>query len=473
MKISLVDFPNRQVRNEQALEKVKKHLGLFPSISLLYAASVLEKEGVEVQYIDYLAQGFNRAKLFDALKKFRPDIVGCTIYTNPFHNITSWLEAIKESLGVKIMVGGIHTTIFPKDTIRYAPMIDYAIVGEAEVVLPKFISALSKKEPLNRVPGLCYRSQDGSIQFTGFPDKLSNLDDAPFPARHLINNENYFSFISQKKNYTVFNSSRGCPFKCIFCEAGGVVWRARSPKNVVDEFQECLVKFGIREIDIFDSSFTISKKRVLDICSEINNRKLNKEIIWNVRSRVDTIDEEMLYALKSAGCYRIFYGIESGNPRILKTLRKYDDVKKIEQIIKISRKIGISTFGYFIMGNPGETKETAMDTMRLSKRSCLDFAMFAKLMAYPHTELYEKFYLPETKEDFWAKFIEDPMYDEKKFIGRPWTTLTDEEIDRLATVAFKKFYFRPMQIFRLLKTVKSFDQIKRYLFATIDMALLK
>jgi len=470
MKISLIEFPNRQVRNEQALEKVKKHLGLFPSISLLYAAAVIEKEGIEVQYIDYLAQDLNPSKLLDSLRQFKPDIIGCTIYTNPFHNIVSWLKTLKESLGVKIMVGGMHTTVFPKETLKYAPVIDYAIIGEAEVVLPKFLSALIKREPLSAVKGLCYRSDDGSVLFTGFPEKLSNPDEAPFPSRHLIDNKDYFSFISQKKNYTVFNSSRGCPFKCIFCEAGGSLWRARSPKSVVDEFQECLVKFGIREIDIFDSSFTISKKRVLDICGEIKRRNLHKDIIWNVRSRIDTIDEEMLHALKGAGCYRIFYGIESGNPGILKTLRKYDDVKKIEEIIRITRKIGISTFGYFIIGNPGETEETIMDTIRLSQNADLDFAMFAKLMAYPHTELYDKFYLPYAKEDFWANFIGNPAYDEEKFIGRPWTRLTNEEIEKFASLAFKRFYFRPIQALRLLRIIKSFDQVKRYLRATLDMA---
>lgn len=471
MKISLINFPNRQVRNEQSLEKVKKHLGLFPSISLLYAAAVLEKEGIEVQYIDYIAQGYTRAKLFDSLKRFSPDIVGCTMYTNPFHNIGSWLSAIKESLGVKIMVGGVHTSIFPKETLHYSPAIDYAIVGEAEVVLPKFLASLRAKSGLSSVPGLCYRTEDGTIIFNGYPDKLTNLDDAPFPARHLVNNESYFSFISQKKNYTVFNSSRGCPFHCIFCEAGGVAWRARSPVNVVDEFEECLVKFGIKEIDIFDSSFTISKARVLNICREINNRNLNKEIIWNVRSRIDTIDEEMLCALKGAGCYRIFYGIESGNQGVLKTLRKYDDVGKIERMIKLTRKIGISTFGYFIVGSPGETNETVMDTIRLSKNVKLDFAMFSRIMAYPRTELYEKFYLPKAKDDFWVNFIKDPGYDEKKFIGRPWTDLTDKQIDKLASRGMKEFYFRPIQALRLLKTIKSLEQVKRYLSATVDMSL--
>ena len=135
MKISLIDFPNIQVRNEQALEKVKKHLGFFPSISLLYVASVIEREGIEVQYIDYLAQDLNPQKLLDSLKRFKPDIISCTIYTNPFHNIVSWLKTLKESLGAKVMVGGMHTTVFPKETLKCASVIDYAIIGEAEVVL--------------------------------------------------------------------------------------------------------------------------------------------------------------------------------------------------------------------------------------------------------------------------------------------------------------------------------------------------
>lgn len=467
MKVALIDVPSNRITNEPSLKRVMANFGVLPSLSLLYVASTLEKLGVEIFYLDIMAMKLSKEDALNRLQRFSPDVIGFTVYTSHFHQAFEWIRYFKNGTKAKVMVGGVHTSLFPLETLKYIPEVDFVILGEAEVVLPNFIESLKNGNELSRVAGICYRNEKKEICFTGFPKWLGNLDDCPFPARHLVPNERYFNFISERKNYTVCNTSRGCPFRCIFCEAANKKWRARSAKNVVDEFQQCLEKFHIKEIDIFDSSFTISKRRVIDICREIKDRNLHKDIIWDIRSRVDTIDEEMLVELNEAGCYRIFYGIESGNGAILKTLRKAADIEKIERTLRLTKKIGISTFGYFLVGSPGETAQTVRDSINFAKRLPLDFCIFNMLMAFPRTELYEKFYLPY-RDDFWKRYISLPEPD-GTFAGRPWTELTRNEVRGLTRQAMIEFYFRPIALYRAIRSVRSWHQLRRYVKAGIDM----
>lgn len=468
MRFALIHYDVSRIANEPGNKTVMKHFGHMPNIQLLYVAALLESSGVEIQYYDILGMGISNNDLEVRLKQFRPDFIGLSVFTSHFHNAASWARYVKSFLpDTKIIVGGVHTTIFPTETLKYNPEVDFACVGEAEMVIPEFLRRLESNESLEGLRGLVWRDGD-AIKFAGPPDVCRDLDSVPFPARHLVPNDKYFNFISTRRNYTVFNSSRGCPFRCIFCEAQGSRWRARTPANVVAEFEECYEKYGIREIDIFDSSFTVSKKRVLQICRLLIQAGLHKKMIWDVRSRVDTIDEEMLDALREAGCYRIFYGIESGNPAILKTLRKETNLEQIERIIRKTDKVGISAFGYFLIGSPDETFETARHTIDFAKRLPLDFAIFNCLTAFPKTELYEKYYLPFAEHDFWSDYISRPE-PEETFMGRPWTTMEDEELRHLAHSAMLEFYFRPAQIYRAIRSVGSPDQLKRYIAAGWDM----
>ncbi|MDH4183866.1 MAG: B12-binding domain-containing radical SAM protein, partial [Nitrospinota bacterium] len=400
---------------------------------------------------------------------FAPDILGMTVYTSHFHWAKEWMEYLKGILpDTKFMVGGVHSTQFPEETAKYLPFVDYVVVGEAEVVLPPLLGALSRGDGPSGVKGVVYKDPEKGVVFTGMPGVVEDMDSVPFPARHLVPNHKYYNFISRRKSYTVFNSSRGCPFRCVFCEAAGQKWRARSAKNVVDEMEDCYERFNIREFDFFDSSFTINKKRVHEVCEEIISRGLHKKIIWNVRSRVDTINEDMLVALKDAGCYRIFYGVESANPEILKKLRKSADISQMEKIITLTDKIGISTFGYFLVGCPGETEEAARESLDMALRLPLDFIIFNRLTSFPGTELYNKYYLGMGMKDFWSEYLameKPPDYH----LGRPWTELSEERLQEISMEFMMRFYFRPKQIYRAVKNVRSLEQFVRYSKAGVSM----
>ena len=469
MRFALIHYDVERITNEPGNQTVMKHFGHMPNIQLLYVAGVLEKIGAELAYYDVVGMELSNYELERRLKAFAPEIIGLSIYTSHFHNARSYASYLKSFLPeVRIMVGGAHCAIFSTETLSQIPDVDYVCTGEAEVVLPEFFRRWEQKESFEGLRGLVWRDGDGAVRYAGPADPCQELDTVPFPARHLVPNERYYNFISTKRNYTVLNTSRGCPFRCIFCEAGGQRWRARSAENVVAEFEECYERYGVREIDIFDSSFTIRKDRVLNVCELLVKNGLAKKMIWDVRSRVDTIDGEMLEALQEAGCYRIFYGIESGNQEILKKLRKTSDIERITEIINKTDKVGISAFGYFLIGAPGETRESCRQTIDFAKSLPLDFAIFNCLVAFPKTELYEKYYRPFVEHDFWTDYI-NKSEPEKNFMGRPWTDLEDEELRRIAHGAMLEFYFRPGQLFRAVRSIGSFDQFKRYSSAGLDM----
>ena len=461
VKVALVYPPYGPVRNEPGIKTVKENYGIFPSLSLLYVAGILEKAGCEVLFIDAHAEELTVDETVARLKRFSPDYVGYTITTYLFFQTMDWIKAIKELVPVPTIVGGVHLSIYPRETLGY-DAVDYAVTGEAEHALPELLAALTAGTDLSAVRGVAFRKPDGEIIVTPkAPD--CDVNEAPFPARQLIDNSLYYSFISKYKNFSCFITSRGCPYKCIFCEQGSKPFRARSPNNVVDELELCHHEFGIREFDFFDSSFTIRKDRVIAICDEIKRRKL--DIVWAARTRVDCITDDVLKAMRSAGCSRIYYGIESGNREILATLKKSTSLDMYRDVISRTRANGIHTFGYFMVGNPYETEATVRQTIRLALSLDLDYAQFSKVTPMPATEMYTLL-LKETGRDYWREHIVAGVDDD---IPRPLCDMSDEEIQRWTRLAYLRFYYRPTYMARAASRLKSYDELKRSAETAIQM----
>ena len=461
VKVALVYPPYGPVRNEPGIKTVRENYGIFPSLSLLYVAGILERAGCEVLFIDAHAEGLTLEETVARLKTFGPDYVGYTITTYLFFQTMDWIKAIRAEIDAPTIVGGVHLSIYPRETLGYSA-IDYAVTGEAEAALPAMLDALVRGRDLSQVKGIAYRQPDGEIVVT---PKAADCDvnAAPFPARHLIDNSLYYSFISKYKNFSCFITSRGCPYKCIFCEQGSKPFRARSPKNVVDELELSNREFGIREFDFFDSSFTIRKDRVIAICDEIKRRKL--DIVWAARTRVDCITDDVLKAMRSAGCTRIYYGIESGNREILATLKKSTSLEMYHDVIARTRANGIHTFGYFMVGNPYETEATIRQTIRLALSLDLDYAQFSKVTPMPATEMYTLL-LKETGRDYWREHIVAGVDDD---IPRPLCDMTDAEIQRWTRLAYLRFYYRPQYMARALSRLKSVDEFRRSAETAIQM----
>ena len=453
IKFALVYPPYGPVRNEPGIKTVKENYGVFPSLSLLYVAGILENAGCEVLFLDVHAEDLSLEETIQRLKDFSPDFIGYTLTTYLFFQSMDWIKAIKKEIAAPVVVGGVHLSIYAKETLGY-PEIDYAVTGEAEISLPNLLQAIVNKKDLYSVRGIAFKKENGEVVVTPREADV-DVNEAPFPARHLIKNEIYYSFISKYKNFSVFITSRGCPYKCIFCEQGSKTFRPRSPKNVVDELELCVKEFGIRELDFFDSSFTIQKQRVIDICDEIKRRKL--DIVWAARTRVDCITDDVLKAMRSAGCARIYYGIESGNREILKTLKKSTSLEMYHDVVRRTKQHGIHTFGYFMIGNPYENEITIRQTIRLALELDLDYAQFSKVTPMPATEMYTLL-LKEHGRDYWrehiAKGIDEP-------IPRPLCDMSDAEIQRWTRLAYLRFYYRPTYVAKAMSRLKSPEELRR------------
>ena len=197
-------------------------------------------------------------------------------------------------------------------------------------------------------------------------------------------------------------TSLGCPYRCKFCEAGRTAYNPRSPQTVIKEVEECYYKYGVREIDFFDYEFTAIRERTFEICRLLQEKKI--DITWACRSRVDTVDKELLTQMRRAGCSRIYFGLESGVQDILDDVGKGITLEQIKETIHACRSLGIKSLGFFLIGAPGDTRQSVKDTINFAKRLKLDYVQFSKCLAKPLTPLWKQL-KEETKKEKSSKVV--------------------------------------------------------------------
>lgn len=461
MRLALVFNPFKYKIHEENLRIVQKYFGLFPPLSLAWVAAIAERAGHKVIIIDARTLRLTKEDVLDRLNEFKPDIMGFMMTTYMYRDTLEWLTFLKKHLKIPVVVGGYNLRVYPKESIMHEA-IDYGVVEHAYYTIPEFLRQLENKHNFNDVPGLVYK-KDNNIIVTPHP-QLINFNDFPNPARHLLPNELYAEFPTQRKNFTVMVTSLGCPRHCLFCEAGGTAYSPRTPLTVVNEIEECNKKYNIKEVDIFDYEFPTIKSRTLEICKEIQNRKL--DISWACRARVDSVDEHLLREMKKAGCTRIYFGIESGVQEILDRVNKRITLNKIRETIELTKYLGIHTLGFFLVGAPGETRETFRQTLKFAKTLDLDYVQFSKTLAKPLTQLWKDSVQADGK-DYWKDWIIGNEAD--RVLARPWTVLTNHEIDKLAKQAYISFHSRPKFLLKSLLKIKTFKEFKRKIFAYLDM----
>ena len=462
MRVALIFNPFKYKVHEENLKIVQKYFGLFPPLSLAWVAAFAERAGHKVIIIDARTLRLTKIEVMDRLKSFKPDILGFMMTTYMYRDTLEWIRYLKSVLKVPVVVGGYNLRVYPKESIS-PPEIDFGVVEHAYHTIPALFSELGKNRNFSQVPGLVYK-ENGVIRVNPpHPDGI-DFNKFPNPARHLLPNHLYAEFPTQKKNFTVMVTSLGCPKRCTFCEAGGTAYSPRSPEVVVNEMEECYKDYGIREVDIFDYEFPILKNRVLAICKEIKRRNL--DISWACRSRIDSVDEELLRKMKKAGCSRIYYGIESGVQEILDRVNKGITLDQIRETVRLTKKIGIQALGFFLIGAPGETRETIKQTLKFARELKLDYVQFSKLLAKPWTSMWKEM-VKETGRDYWKDWILGR--EEDRPLHRPWTKVTNREIDRLAKWGYVKYHSNPFYLLKATLSVKSFKEFKRKLFAYLDM----
>ncbi|MFH1337991.1 MAG: radical SAM protein [Nanoarchaeota archaeon] len=422
---------------------------MWPPIGLACIAAVLEEGGFKPEILDTMALGIGYNEMHKEVAQKKPDMVLINSATITFGEDLATLGKIKEFLpDVKTVFLGTHVSVMPKKCLE-EKAVDFLVIGEPDYIVRDLVSAIDKGKDLNKVKGIGFKEK-GRIVITPPAPMIENLDAMPFPARHLIPKEGkYFNPFAKKLPYTTSLSSRGCPFKCIYCSSTtlyGDRYRARSAENVVDEI-ELVLKQGYREIFYRDETLTFDKKRIGRICDLIKERNL--DVSWMCNSRVDTVTQDLLKKMQRAGCHMIKYGVESGDQQILNSLRKGTTVEGIKKAFLWSRQAGMSTVAHFMFGSPGETVETMNKSIKFAKEISPDYASFNITTPYPGTVLFDTYIGKVDDWDSWSlkRSLESGYFNEK------FSKASKKEIEEAFDRAYREFYYRPSYIFK--RIVKS------------------
>jgi radical SAM superfamily enzyme YgiQ (UPF0313 family) len=335
-----------------------------PPLGLAFLASALEAAGVEVKILDLVVYPCNRQILESLIKDFKPQMIGITAVTMTFDNAIRVIRDVKRiDPDMLTVMGGPHVTFCAQDTLEDYPELDVIVMGEGEKTVVELAQAADNRQQWDAINGIAFR-KGTEVCHTANREFVQDLDSLPAPARHLLALGRYRA-LGMPISMT---TSRGCPFKCIFCVGRKMVGarvRYRNPIDVADEL-EYLSTLNFNQINIADDLFTANKNHCLAVCDEILKRGL--QIKWTSFARVDTVSAELLKKMKAAGCTAVSFGIESANPDILKTIKKGITLQQVVEAVDACNRAGVIPHASFILGLPGETPATIKETMEFGER---------------------------------------------------------------------------------------------------------
>jgi anaerobic magnesium-protoporphyrin IX monomethyl ester cyclase len=429
-------------------------------IYLSFTAAVVEEAGFEVLFTDAIMDELSIEQFAQQVRDIGPRLALIETSTPSIEFDLETAAAVKQwSPGTCVALLGSHVTYFDREIMAEHPAVDAVVRGEFEYTCADLARALEDGGDLSRVLGLTYRDADGDVHRNPDRPHFEPLDQMPFPARHIVRDAGYRAGIYSGGHPTAMVSSRGCPYRCTFCLWPDVLYghkfRARSAENVVDEIEEAVRVYDHDEIYFDDDTFTVDRQRVMDICRLILERGLEKEVEWIAQCRVDTIDREMLEAMKAANCGYILFGVESGSPQMLKKMKKGITLDKVRHAFELTKKVGIKTQAFFLFGIPGETKDTVRETIEFAKELNASSTQFAVAIPHPGTALYE-----ECKTNGWLTTENWADYtSEACVIETPW--LTAEEVEEARIRAYREYYYRPQFIVGEALKIRRLADIKR------------
>ncbi|MFH0753293.1 MAG: radical SAM protein [Candidatus Omnitrophota bacterium] len=449
MKILLVNMPrDGEVKDVATPDYLLYDFMNYPPLGLLAVAAGVDPKH-DLQVLDSPTRNMNIKDIISHIKDVRPDILGISVVTRRLYPMYAISKAVKEQLpDTKIVVGGPHANVFPMETMALGT-VDFVLPGYGEKRFPMLVEALDHHAPqevlLEKIPEMLYRV-NGVIKVNPPEETSTNLDDLPFPNRKLINLDDYFSAADKLKMTTMY-TSRGCPFRCVFCDVGEKTFRHRSPMKIVDEF-ESIAALGIQEIHMFDDTFNVNRQRVIDMCKEIIKRGL--KISWSARARVVPIDREMISIMKQAGCRRLHVGVEAFDDNILKAIKKNITLEQIYTFFALCNEFKIDTLAYFIVGFPQETAEYRKSLFGKLKKLNATYLYLNILYPTAKSELYDDLLKDGTYDrDYWQEFVTKPVRDFELPLCR--STELQQELMVLVDDIHRKFYLSPKFIINDLR----------------------
>jgi anaerobic magnesium-protoporphyrin IX monomethyl ester cyclase len=412
----------------------------FIPLGIGYLASVLEKKGYDVNVIDCQALKLTLNEVKNELSKRQPDVVGLTSTTLTYKPALEIIKVAKKALpNCLTVIGGSHVTFWDDEALEECPQLDVVVRKEGENTLLELVQKLDAGKSFSDVLGITYR-KDGKIVKNADRPYIKDLDSLPFPAFHLFPLKQF-----NKYGNIIFPvmTSRGCVYWCEFCTAVrmfGRKYRMRSPKKVVDELEYLYKKYGEKQYTFYDDAFTVDQARTEEICNEILRRDL--KIKWDCETRVDMVTKDLLQKMREAGCIAVWYGVEAGSQKVRDAMGKGISTQQTFDAFKWTKEAGMIAVASIILGFPGETKETAWESVKLLEKINPDEIGIYIATPYPGTPMYDY-----VKKMGWLKIHDFNKYDTATPIFES-PTMSMEELREIHDKAHQSFYLRPTYVLR-------------------------
>ena len=455
MKILLVNPPWKLSGNSV----YSKTGAVYPPLGLAYIAAYLNKSiDIDADILDARGLGLSFKEFREELINVKYSLIGIISYT-PTNEDAYTAARIAKQIDPKtiVVIGGPHATILP-DIVLAKPCVDLVVKGEGEETFKEIVNAIVNKTSFHDIKGISFK-ENGLIYHNPQRPLISDIDKIPYPARDKLPMHIYRPASGAYKRLPVTSiiTSRGCPFNCSFCSKAifGNSVRSASPENVIEEIQLLINNYKIKELYFCDDSFTLDRKRTIQICELMI--RYNLDITWSCSTRVNLVDPELLKFMRRAGCISIGYGVESGDKRIIATVKKGVSFSCIEDAIKWTKDAGIETRTSYIFGFPGENLNTMKKTLDFAKKLNSDFVIFNLAIPLPGTDIYRI-----AKEKGLLKYDGEDLYSRCDG-AQPLINLPDMcsyELVRFYRKAYKSYYLRPRYLASRIKSIKSLYDLK-------------
>ena len=446
-------------KEERYGSKIGESGGTQQPLGIAYLGAYLRSKGISVQLIDAETENLSHDEILNRCRSFKTDVYAISTTTIVFSKAISLAEHLKrETPETPIVIGGPHISGNPLESMQYE-CFDAGVFGEGEVSLFELLKAYGEKRSLQGIDGVVYR-ENGEPVMNSPRKYIEDMDELPLPARDLLPSLKYY--LPPPLNYrdkpcATIITTRGCPYGCTFCDHNtfGRKYRMRSAENIVGEINHLIENYSVKEIAFVDDTFNINDKRLDRLFSLMRDNSI--KLPWTCMARINTASYEQLKSMKEAGCWHISFGIESGNKDIIKLIKKGIDLDYARKVIGWCKELGIYTKGFFIIGHPGETKETIEDTIKYA-------------LTVPFTDVVVTLNTPipgSWNFDNINKFGQMATVDWSKH--NMWIPvfipngLTEEYLKEQHSRFIKKFYFRPSIILKHLLQIRKPSEIKRFI----------
>jgi anaerobic magnesium-protoporphyrin IX monomethyl ester cyclase len=425
---------------------------VMPPLGLCYLAAACREKGLKTDIIDAPAKGMDLIETKKVVLNKNPAFVGITATSLSIINAAKVAESIKrEAKDIVTIIGGPHISAVPEATLARYKEFDFGVIGEGELTVVDLINTLKSNGNVERIHGIAYQ-KNGVFCRTNKRENIEALDDLSLPAWDLLPDYPHpykpLELALSNKPQGSIITSRGCPHSCSYCPKSvfGKGIRKHSVARILEMIREQYYKYNVRDLEIYDDVLILSRDRITEICRRLIDEKM--DLVWSCNSTIGSVDEATLRLMKKAGCWKIAFGIESGDRGILKLMSKNLDLDKAKNVLRVSKRAGLINRGYFIIGFPTETRESIRKTINFAKKSDLDMVQFNLFTPLPGSPVYDTISQYGIFEDSWEKMnFVNPVFAPEGF--------NKETLEKITQNAYREFYLRPKIFLSFLKRIKN------------------